>query len=56
MIQIILSHWATYMYLAWVLVIVVANLWLRRNADSPSQHARFPARPAEGIRTGIVRR
>jgi hypothetical protein len=56
MFQIILSHWATYLFLAWALVIVVANLWPRKKAESPPQGSRFSASPAEGTRTGIARR
>ena len=56
MFQIILSHWATYLFLAWALVIVVANLWPRKKAVSPPPSARYSAHPAEGIRTGITQR
>jgi hypothetical protein len=30
MINIFLSHWATYLYLGWLLVIVAVNLWPRK--------------------------
>jgi hypothetical protein len=33
MVQSILSHWATYLFLAWVMVIGVANLWPARKSE-----------------------
>jgi hypothetical protein len=29
MLEIFLSHWATYLFLFWLLLVVVANLWLQ---------------------------
>ena len=45
MIEIILSHWATYLLLAWVAVIVVANVWPRRKlAGGPERGGFSPLR------------
>jgi hypothetical protein len=56
MFQIILSHWATYLFLAWALVILVANLWPRKKVDSPPPSGRYSAQKAEGIHSGIAQR
>ncbi len=38
MIKIILFHWATHLFLVWLMVIVVANLWPRKKrADHPQE-------------------
>jgi len=39
MFNILLYHWATYVFLAWVVVIVVANFWLRMRTPAPSKTA-----------------
>jgi hypothetical protein len=33
MIDLILTHWATYLFLFWLLVIAIGNLWPRRKAE-----------------------
>ena len=32
MIDLILAHWATYLFLIWLLVVGIRNLWPRRKA------------------------
>jgi hypothetical protein len=48
MIEIILSHWATYLLLAWVAVIVIVNLWPRKK-PAPPNVAPFTARRTERV-------
>jgi hypothetical protein len=33
MIELILAHWATYLFLFWLLVVSVGNVWPRRKAE-----------------------
>jgi hypothetical protein len=40
MLEIFLSHWATYFFLFWVIVIAAGNLWPRKRADSEPNLAR----------------
>ena len=42
MIDIILSHWATYLLLTWVAVIVVANIWPRKKLAGSAESDRSP--------------
>ena len=55
MIQIILSHWATYLFLLWAVVIVVALVWLRVKPSSPQKKTLFLAKGADRKpRTGPI--
>jgi hypothetical protein len=47
MIEIILSHWATYLLLFWLAVIAIANLWPSRKPAGASKPVRFSPRRAE---------
>jgi hypothetical protein len=50
MIDIILSHWAMYLLLAWLIVIGVigiVNLWPTKKPASPPDAARFALRGAQ---------
>ncbi len=40
MLELLLSHWATYLFLAWFAVILVVNLWPRKKS--------YPERTARG--------
>ena len=40
MTEIIFSHWTTYVFLFWVLVIVVANLWPTKHQGGPVNSSR----------------
>jgi hypothetical protein len=37
MLELILSHWASYLFLAWIAVVAVAILWSMKKGDSPAQ-------------------
>jgi hypothetical protein len=35
MIEVILFHWTTYLFLAWLALIAVVNLWPRKTPGNP---------------------
>jgi hypothetical protein len=39
MIQSILSHWATYLFLSWLTLIVIANVYGRKTPDDRPKRA-----------------
>ena len=47
MFQLLLNHWASYLYLFWFLVIEIVNLWPRSKAadQKPDHHADLAAKP-----------
>ena len=52
MFQLLLNHWATYLYLFWFLVIVIVNLWPRsKRADQQPDHADLAATDNSQIRS-----
>jgi hypothetical protein len=40
MIEVILFHWTTYLFLAWLALIAVVNLWPRKPPGNPLKGAR----------------
>ncbi len=53
MIEIILSHWATYLLLGWIALIVVANLWPRKRPANRPITAQFSPRRAEKVSAAV---
>jgi hypothetical protein len=49
MIDIILSHWATYLLLAWLALIIVANLWPRQKPGNSAKAVQISARRVERL-------
>jgi hypothetical protein len=47
MFEILLSTWTTYLFLAWLAIVVVANLWPRKKNDIPPKAARPAQKRAE---------
>jgi hypothetical protein len=39
MIYLLMHHWSTYVYLSWLLVVVIGNLWPRPPAQSHCQES-----------------
>ena len=37
MLELLLSHWASYLFLAWIAVILAVVLWPKKKSDSPAQ-------------------
>jgi hypothetical protein len=52
MIELILSHWATYLFLVWVAFLLVGNLWATRKTGPPaaSDRAPTPTAPEFGVK------
>ena len=37
MLELLLSHWVSYLFLAWVAVILVVNLWPTKKSESQAE-------------------
>ena len=44
MVEVILFHWATYVFLFSLLVIVIGNLWTKQGPANPANRARYWSR------------
>jgi hypothetical protein len=47
MINVMLTNWVTYVYIAWVIVLVVAALWPGKKGEGPGKSGRFS--PASAV-------
>jgi hypothetical protein len=48
-IDLILSHWATYVFLAWLPVCILGNLLKQKKPGKPPVAARFPPLPPQRL-------
>jgi hypothetical protein len=49
MIQTLFSHWATYLFLAWAVIVVIVNLWPRKKKDAPGAASPVASRHVTAI-------
>lgn len=49
MLTILLNHWVTYVFLAWVALLIFANLWLRMRLRSETRPERIISKSQSGV-------